>query len=197
MEDINNEEQDTPTNPDEAQDSNPDESVDDVDDTQDDSEDNELQEKLSKAEELAKNYKIRAEKAEAAAKQAKDKPTEKQDDAPKKVTVRDLPLGDINALAGMHEDDAQKLINWAEFNKVSIIEAKKSKEWQAIQKINEEERTSAEATNTAATQRKSSVRANDDQLLKKVEAGTLTESEMQEAARARVRKMRTETKNTT
>lgn len=74
----------------------------------------ELKAKLAKAEELANNYKTRAEKAEAKAKE----PKPKQDG---------LSTSDVIFLAktDIHEDNLDEVIEWAKFKKIPVSEAYK------------------------------------------------------------------------
>src|SRR3990167_6957742 len=77
---------------------------------------------LAKEAELATNYKVRAEKAEALAKQLKIKPEEKPE-APK--TPEPLSLKDIRALQDVHDDDVDQVTEYAKFKNISVAEAKK------------------------------------------------------------------------
>src|SRR3990167_6266727 len=79
---------------------------------------------LAKEAELAINYKVRAEKAEALAKQLKIKPEEKPE-APK---TPELNLKDIRALQDVHDDDVDQITDYAKFKGVSVAEAKKQPE---------------------------------------------------------------------
>lgn len=97
---------------------------------------------FAKAEELAANQKIRAEKAEALAKQLKIKPEEK----PETPKTPALDLKDIRALQDVHDDDVDELIEYAKFKGVSVAEVKKLPVIQAHLKVKAEERTTAAAT---------------------------------------------------
>jgi len=98
---------------------------------------------LAKEAELATNYKVRAEKAEALAKQLKIKPEEK----PESPNTPVLELKDIRALQDVHDDDVDELIEYAKFKGVSVAEIKKLPVIQAHLKVKAEERTTAQATN--------------------------------------------------
>src|SRR3990167_8840786 len=73
---------------------------------------------LAKEAELATNYKVRAEKAEALAKQLKIKP----EDKPEAPTTPELSLKDIRALQDVHDDDVDELVEYAKFKGVSVAE---------------------------------------------------------------------------
>lgn len=110
-----------------------------------------LKEKLLKAEELAKNQKIRAEKAEAEAKKLKVvQPTEKE--TPK----NELSLKDIRALQDVHDEDVDEVVEFAKFKGISIAEAKKHPAVQSLLRTKEEERKSADAANTGGGRRATS-----------------------------------------
>lgn len=104
-----------------------------------------LKAKLAKAEEEKNNQRIRAEKAERAAKPKVEVKTETKVEAPS--------LKDYVALknANIHEDDVEEVIEYAKFKKVSISEALKSSVVKATLKEKEELRTTAQATNTGKT----------------------------------------------
>ena len=97
--------------------------------------------KLKKAEELANNYKVRAEKAEALAKQLKQEPE-------KETPKNDLSQKDIIYLAksDIHEDDLEEVLEYAKFKKVGVAEAHKM--MIPILAVNAEQRKTAEASNT-------------------------------------------------
>ena len=66
------------------------------------------EDELTKAKELAKNQKIRAEKAEQELKALKK--------APEKETPKnDMSLKDIRALSDVHDDDVDSVVDWAKF----------------------------------------------------------------------------------
>src|SRR3990167_1293662 len=127
----------------------------------------------SKAEELANNQKIRAEKAEALAKQLKIKPEEKPE-TPK--TPEALSLKDIRALQDVHDDDVDKLVSYANFLGVDIATAKKTPEMQTLLSTKEEERKTAEATNTGGGKRTTS-KNTPEAILERAEAGQLPEDD--------------------
>ena len=99
---------------------------------------------FSKLETEKSNQKIRAEKAEALAKQLKKPAGESE--APK---TPELNLKDIRALQDVHDDDVDELVEYAKFKGISIAEVKKNPVIQAHLKVKAEERTTAEATNIA------------------------------------------------
>jgi len=101
-----------------------------------------LSDAKTKAEEIAKNQKIRAEKAEAAAKQQKADP----DPAKKSEEKETFSLQDIRALNDVHDEDVDKLVNYAKFMGITVAEAKKLPEMEAYRKDAEEKRKTAQAT---------------------------------------------------
>ena len=129
---------------------------------------------LAKEAELAINYKVRAEKAEALAKQLKIKPEEKPE--PPKTPV--LELKDIRALQDVHDDDVDELIEYAKFKGVSVAEIKKLPVIQAHLKVKAEERTTAQATNIGKSGSRTSKITGQNLLEKAYETGeTPTDTE--------------------
>lgn len=126
----------------------------------------EVRERLQKAEELANNYKIRAEKAE---KQAKTQP---------KVETG-LSSKDTIALinAKVHEDDVDDVIEYARFKKIPIGEALKSTVIKASLKEKEELRNTANATNTGRTRTPNSKVSGESLLDKAQKTGEIPESD--------------------
>ena len=112
----------------------------------------ETNEELTKAQELASNYKIRAERAEQALKAAKAQKTEKTETVTPKND--DLSLSAIRALQDVHDDDVDEVIGYAKFKGVTIAEAKKSSVIQNLLKVHTEERASAEAAATNTNKRR-------------------------------------------
>ena len=141
-----------------------------------------LSEKTSKADELAKNYKIRAEKAEAAAKQPKGEP-----ETPKTSA---MDLKDIRALQDVHDDDVDEVVEYAKFKGVSVAEVKKSPVIQAHLRTREEERKTAVATNTGPSGKGSSKVSGDSWLDVAATENALPDSdeEMTKLSRAFVEK---------
>lgn len=144
-------------------------------DTANDSEDNsELEARLKKAEELANNYKIRAEKAE---KLAKQKPSETS----KQVTPA-LDDSIIARIYGLDEDDIQEVKDIAAIKKVTFDEALKLGATKAILAEKAEFRKTAEVSNTGNARRGAS-KVSDDVLLKNLEDGKIPEAGSEEAER--------------
>ena len=123
--------------------------------------------KALKAEELAKNYKVRAEKAEALAKKSKG------DDTPKKS---DYSLQDIRALADVHDEDVDDVTEYAKFKNISVAEAKKTPMIQTLLKDKEENRKSAQAANTGGGRRGATTPTH-DQVLKDFADGKVSEDD--------------------
>ncbi len=135
----------------------------------------EVKARLAKAEELAQNYKIRAEKAERKTREPENKP----------VQVNNTPIGAINLTpidtiaimrANVPEDDITDVVEYAQFRKISIAEALKSSTVKNILAEKEEQRTVAQATNTGAARRGTS-KVSDEALAQKAYKGDLPESD--------------------
>jgi hypothetical protein len=125
-----------------------------------------IKSKLSKAEELANNYKIRAEKAEKLAKTAKSE------------IKSDLSTADIFALnkAGVEYEDINEIAEYAKLRKVSVQEALNSSVIKTILAEKAENRKVAEASNTGKTaKRQTSV--SDETLLANASKGIIPEND--------------------
>lgn len=133
----------------------------------------ELADKATKAEEVARNQKIRAEKAEAEAKKPK-KEDRKEDN---------LSIKDWKALQDVPEEDIDEVMDFAKYKGVSIAEAKANPVVQTILKTRQEERKTAQATATSQS-RKTSVKTGANELVKRASEYSLNPDEMKEAAAA-------------
>lgn len=105
-----------------------------------------LREKSSKNEELANNYKIRAEKAEKGKKPANDggEPSEKKDDKDALSTKDVLTLTKAN----VHEDDVEWLLSQRKAVGKDLSALLKDDEINAVLKLRNEKRKTADAANT-------------------------------------------------
>ena len=128
----------------------------------------EVKSRLAKAEELANNYKIRAEKAEGKLKDVK--PTESKTDG---LTTKDT-IAIMNAK--VHEDDIDEVVDYAKFKKIPVSEALKSGVVKTLLAEKAEQRTIAEATNTSGS-RRSSAKLTDEALMSNIRGGQLPESD--------------------
>lgn len=150
----------------------------DSDDTQEDIEDiEELKAKLAKAEELANNYKVRAEKAE----KSKVQPTHKE--------AQGLSITDQMALvrADVHEDDLEEVQEFAKFKKITIAEALKTPMLKSILLDNKEKRDTAIAANITSSKRVSG-KVSDETIFTKAMKGELPESDEELARLWKLRK---------
>lgn len=141
----------------------------------------EVKSRLAKAEELANNYKIRAEKAERLAKETKQiKPEVKQES---KVSTQD-----VIALmkANVAEDDVSEVEKYASYQKISIADALKSPVMKAILADRTEKRNTANATNTGGA-RRSPGKVTDDAILEKARRGEIPDTDEGMAALARAK----------
>jgi hypothetical protein len=127
------------------------------------------QSKAEKAEELANNYKIRAEKAEKKAKE-----TVKVETKTEGLSSRDT-IALINAK--VHEDDVDEVLDYARFKKIPISEALKSSVVKASIAEREELRNTANATNTGRTRSGSSKVSGDSLLEKARKTGEMPDTE--------------------
>ena len=131
----------------------------------------ELKARLAKAEELANNYKIRAEKAE---KKGDELKTPKV--APKQSSG--LSTLDIIAIskANIDTEDVEEVVEYARFKGISVVEALKSNVIQTTLAQKEEMRKTAQATSTGQTRRGSS-QISDEKLLSDAKKGILPDSD--------------------
>ena len=130
-----------------------------------------LEEKSKKADEIAKNQEIRAKKAEAEAKKPKAEP----DPAKKSEEKEEYSLKDIRALNDVHDEDVDKLVNYAKFMGISIAEAKALPEMISFRNDAEEKRKTAQTTSIKSGGRVS--KANDEELLNKANQGNVPEDD--------------------
>lgn len=130
-----------------------------------------LKARLAKAEELANNYKIRAEKAER-----KPEKAETTKVAPKKSS--DLSTLDIIAIskADIEPEDVEDVVEYAKFKGISVTEALKTPVIQTTLSQKKEMRQTALATSTGSTRRGTS-QISDSQLLANAAKGVLPESD--------------------
>ena len=128
----------------------------------------ELRDRLAKAEELANNYKVRAEKAE---KVNKSKPP---------TTANDLNSKDLVAImnAKVPEDDIDEVVEYAKYRKASISDILKDPIMKATLDLRSEERNVASASNTNSARRGSN-RVPDDVLLSNAIRGKMPESDVE------------------
>jgi len=128
-------------------------------------------EKLKKAEELANNYKIRAEKAEAKSKESKSESTPKNDN--------ELSQTDLIALikADVAEEDISEVLSFAKLKNISASEALKSTIVKTILAEKSEERKTANATNTSNSRKGASRKDSTTILDEARRSGTIPESD--------------------
>lgn len=136
-------------------------------------------ERLAKADELAKNYKARAEKAEAEAKKPKhgEQHTTPKNDA-------DLSSKDLFALfeAKVHRDDIDEVVEYARFKGISVADALKASVVKTTLETNTEQRKIAEATNTGQN-RSGTKNVSDTDLIKSAASGNIPNAGSDEAER--------------
>jgi len=170
----------------------------DTEDTQDESIED-LKEKLQselaarqKAEEIAKNQKIRAEKAENKAKSSK--PTEEAPVEPQEKNTGELNQMDMIAIIknNVNEDDIQDVVDYAQLKGVSVNEALKLDVVKTILRDKDEKRATAQASHTGSA-RRSSKKISDETLLANARKGEMPESDedIQRLIQARKESQRT------
>lgn len=141
----------------------------------------ETQEKdeLNKAQELAKNQKIRAEKAEKEAKELRAKLDEKNGAS---KNDEDISQKDLLAIvrADVHDDDIDRVIKFAKLENLTVPEALKHSDLKAILASRAEARKSAEAT-TVKPARNGVQKVSSDVLIAKANAGEIPAQGSQEA----------------
>ncbi len=142
-------------------------------DTTDDNDNSELEARLAKAEELANNYKVRAEKAEKLAKTVKSEPVTKQ--APK---AGELSSKDLIALmeAKVSSDDIDEVTEFAKFKGISVSEALKTGYIKSTLVERAEQRNTASAANVGGAKRGSG-KTPDDVLLSRAAKGELPDND--------------------
>ncbi len=86
-------------------------------------------------------------------------------------------LQDIRALSDVHDDDVDRVTKFAKSEGISIPEAKKHPDMQAILRSRKEERETAAAANTGKTKRGSSKVSGEALLAKAKQKGELPESD--------------------
>lgn len=125
--------------------------------------------KATKAEELANNYKVRAEKAERKSREAP---------APAATASSPMSLADAAALlkADVHEDDIERVEKYAKAEGVTVREALKSDELKAILSVRAEKRTTANAANISNVRRGPS-QMSDASLIEQANKGKLPDSD--------------------
>jgi hypothetical protein len=125
---------------------------------------------LKKAKELADNYKIRAEKAEAKLKEKGGEETPKNE--PKAEAKGDLSQKDLIVLIKAdvtEEEDIQEVVDFAKLKNISVAEALKSSVIRTVLSEKKEERQTAEVTATG-NKRGGTTAASGKDLLRKAES---------------------------
>lgn len=130
--------------------------------------------KAEKAEEIAENQRIRAEKAEGKLKSVKTEVAPKE--TPK--TAGDITTKDLYALmeAKVAEEDIDEVARYAKFQNISIAEALKSNVVKTILSDKIEQRKTASAANVGSTKRGTNS-TPDEVLLSKAAKGELPEND--------------------
>lgn len=125
---------------------------------------------LTKAQQIAENQRIRAEKAEKELKKLKENKTVNSQESVQHSTA------DIIALSKVHEDDVERVERFAKSEGISVREALKNDELKAILSLREEQRTTASAANVSTT-RRTSAKITDEVLVSKASRGELPDDD--------------------
>jgi hypothetical protein len=102
----------------------------------------------------------------------------------------DLSFKDIRALADVHDEDVEDVLEFAKFKGISVAEAKTHSVVKTLLQTKAEERATALAANTASNKRGSSVDSEDVLLRKVSNQEEMSDEEMQLAAKAEIARMR-------
>lgn len=137
-----------------------------------------------KAEEVARNQKIRAEKAEKLAKPT-SKEEVKQDSNPSSISTRDLLA---LSKANLHEDDIPEVEEYAKFKKISLADALKSSVVKTLIGEKEEMRKTANAANTSNARRGQSKPTGSDLIAKAQKGDSVDDFDALAQARMEARK---------
>jgi hypothetical protein len=143
-----------------------DETVEVLDDEAEEESIEDIKARLKKAEELAENQKIRAEKAERKAKEVVP-------ETPSSLTIKDM-YALTNAKVA--EEDISTVEKYAALEGISVSEALKTDLVKSILARKDEERRVAAGTNTGTARRGSSAKVTDAQLLERARKGEMPES---------------------
>lgn len=140
--------------------------------------------KATKAEQIAQNQKIRAEKAEAEAKKPKVKPESVAPINDEMLSPKDYLAMTENKITSDDFDEVVRLKKV--LGKTDIAETLKDKTAKLILEQRAEERRSAAAANTGNNRRSSSKPEGDSNLLKRADNYELAPDEMKGAAKAMI-----------
>jgi hypothetical protein len=140
----------------------------------------ERESRLTKAEEIAENQRIRAEKAEARAREDLKEVAPNTDALSQKDLIAILK-------ADVAEDDIPEVVDYARLKKISVVEALKSSVVKTILSEKNEERKTASATATGG-HRKGPSRVSPSQLLADAEKGVMPEDDEGITALVKARK---------
>lgn len=133
-------------------------------------------EEATKNKELADNYKVRAEKAES--KKKEEKPAEEPKVEPG-LSQKDMI---IIAKSDVHEDDLDEVIDYAKYKDISVAEALKTGVITTLLQEKNEERETAQATQTKGGH-KGSVKQSEESIIEKARKGQEVDPEKVAEAR--------------
>ena len=141
-----------------------------------------LSKKAQDNEQKFQDQKTRAEKAEILAKQGK-----KEDKVDSSITAKDVLI--LTSAGVAHDEDIELIEKWAQFNKLSIKDALADGTLKSVLATKQEERKTAQATQTRGGQRGSAT-PTADVILADASKGRLPENdaEIQRLADARMEK---------
>jgi len=158
-----------------------------------------IQEELVDTLQYNDNMRARAEKAEKAAKATEPVKVKETPIKPAEKGTPEIPnysLQDIRALNTVHDDDIERVEKFAKGEEITISEALKNEDLKAILKNREEQRKTAEATNTGGGKRGTSSSTGKELLKSFRKTKDLPESdeEIRKLAEAELKEKETESR---
>lgn len=126
---------------------------------------------------------------EARAELARLKQSPKEPPTPSGTGSLTTTVKELKAISDLEDDDAEYVATYAEKFGVSLSEARKNKDVQAVLKVRAEERRTAEATSTGPARRGSS-KVSDEKLLEQAASWNIPDDEdaMKRIASSRLKK---------
>jgi len=138
-----------------------------------------------KAEKIAENQRIRAEKAERLAKGEKPRVEQKPTPTAGELTAKDIILLSKSNIS--ESEDIDEVLDFAKYKGISISEALKSSTVKSILAEKAEQRKTAEVTNTNSS-RRATPKITSEQIIAKSESGEDVDPEKLAEARMEQRK---------
>jgi hypothetical protein len=147
------------------------------------------EDELVKTKEIAKNQKIRAEKAETELKRLKaeaEAKKPKETEAPKKTKYSLEEIDEISTLTSIPREDRAEVLEYADRKGIKTSEALNTPFIKTFLREQEEQRKTALAANTGTVKRGSS-KSTDEAILEKFASGNLPDNDVDMAKLAEAR----------